>query len=122
MSTHGHTESLRGRLQDLDAVEYLKILARMHYKQEDCSHCVLPNGCDITKNEKEIKKRVEIIEKWGERKPYCDPPDEIFRDVSASGSNRWGADFLPEHVRCWLQGRKKLQEYHMRRMPRRILV
>ena len=83
----------------MDAVEYLKILARMHYKQEDCSHCVLPNGCDITKDEKEIKKRVEII-----------------------GSNRWGADFLPEHVRCWLQGRKKLQEYHMRRMPRRILV
>lgn len=48
----------------MDAVEYLKILARMHYKQEDCSHCVLPNGCDITKDEKEIKKRVEIIEKW----------------------------------------------------------
>ena len=53
----------------MDAVEYLKILARMHYKQEDCSHCVLPNGCDITKDEKEIKKRVEIIEKWGKENP-----------------------------------------------------
>lgn len=53
----------------MDAVEYLKILARMHHKQEDCSHCVLPNGCDITKDEKEIKKRVEIIEKWGKENP-----------------------------------------------------
>lgn len=65
MSIRGHTESLRGGSLDLDAVEYLKNLARMHYKQEDCAHCVLPNGCDITKDEKEIKKRVEIIEKWG---------------------------------------------------------
>lgn len=51
----------------MDAVEYLKTLARMHNKQADCAHCVLPNGCDITKDAGEIKKRVEIIEKW-ERK------------------------------------------------------
>ena len=122
MSTRGHTESLRRGLLDLDAVEYLKTLARMHNKQADCAHCVLPNGCDITKDAGEIKKRVEIVEKWGKEKPYRDPSDEIFRDVSASGNNRWGAVFLPEQFRPGLQGRKKLQEYLLRRMPRRILV
>lgn len=106
----------------MDAVEYLKILARMHYKQEDCSHCVLPNGCDITKDEKEIKKRVEIIEKWGKENPIVTRQMKFLEMFPRAEVTDGGADFLPEHVRCWLQGRKKLQEYHMRRMPRRILV
>lgn len=63
----------------MDAVEYLKTLARMHYKQADCAHCVLPNGCDITKDEKEIKKRVEIIEKWGKENPIKTRKDELLK-------------------------------------------
>lgn len=63
----------------MDAVEYLKILARMHYKQEDCAHCVLPNGCDITKDEKEIENRVEIIEQWAKDNPIKTRQSEFLK-------------------------------------------
>ena len=63
----------------MDAVEYLKILARMHYKQEDCAHCVLPNGCDITKDEKEIENRVEIIEQWAKDNPVKTRQSEFLK-------------------------------------------
>ena len=63
----------------MDAVEYLKTLARMHNKQADCAHCVLPNGCDITKDAGEIKKRVEIVEKWGKENPVKTRKDELLK-------------------------------------------
>lgn len=56
----------------MDAVEYLKTLARMHNKQEDCEHCILSNGCDgcdITKDEEKIKERVATVERWGKVNP-----------------------------------------------------
>lgn len=106
----------------MDAVEYLKNLARMHYKQEDCAHCVLPNGCDITKDEKEIKKRVEIIEKWGKKNPIVTRQMKFLEMFPRAEITDGGAVFLPEQFRPGLQGRKKLQEYLLRRMPRRILV